>query len=69
MFFISLQTAEEQSQVSKLLTRHLDSRTPKPLSSIGKGLIGTGVGLVGSTVAQDAINEVTKAFRREMDLD
>jgi len=57
-------TPEKHSQISKL-----SSRTPKPLSSIGKGLIGTGVGLVGSTVAQDAINKVTKAFQREVDLD
>ena len=51
---------------AKFVTRHVNSRAPKPLSSIGKGLIGTGVGLVGSTVAQDGINEIEKAFKREI---
>jgi hypothetical protein len=64
MFSISHVTPEKHSQISKL-----SSCAPKPLSSIGKGLNGTGVGLVRSTVAQDAINKVTKAFRHEVNLD
>jgi hypothetical protein len=62
-------SADEQDQLKQLLTRHLNSREPEPLSSIGKGLLGTGVGLIGSTLGQDAIDEVEKIFKREIELD
>lgn len=58
-------SVEKRDQLAQLLTRYLNSREPEPIGSIGKGLIGTGVGLIGSSLAEDAIDEVEKIFKRE----
>lgn len=46
--------------------RELETR--EPLGAVGKGLLGTGVGLIGSGIAQDAIDGVKSLFDRRDDL-
>jgi hypothetical protein len=62
-------SSDEQDQLKSLLVRHLNSRAPEPLGSIGKGLIGTGVGIAASSLAQDAIGGVESLFNRSVSLD
>lgn len=59
---------DEHEQLVRLLARHLQSREPQPLGAVGKGLIGTGVGLLGSGVAQEAIDGVKDLISREPSL-
>lgn len=61
-------TDEEHTQLEQLLAAHLNSRSPEPIGSIGKGLIGTGVGLAASTAASEAVEEIKKLFTREIDV-
>jgi len=63
-------SSDELQQLTSLLTRHLESRAPQPLSlgSAGKGLLGTAVGLGASSVAQDAIDGVESLFNRSVSL-
>ena len=44
-------------------------REPEPIGSIGKGLIGTGVGLAASSGIEEAIDGVKSLFNRSDSLD
>ena len=55
-------SAREEEILSDLLARHLATR--EPLGSVGKGLLGTGVSLVGSSLASEAINEIESLFKK-----
>ena len=47
---------------SDLLARHLATR--EPLGAVGKGLLGTGVSLVGSSLASEAVSDIESLFKK-----
>jgi len=58
-------SADDEATLLALLSSPTLERR-EPLGAIGKGLLGTGVGLVGSGLAQDAIDEIKSLFNRDL---
>jgi hypothetical protein len=63
-------SSDEEDQLRKLLTRHLNTREPAfpELGPIGKGILGLGAGITASSVAQEAIDGVESLFNRSVSL-